>query len=352
MPVISIIIPIYNAEKTVRRCIDSAINQTYREIEIILVDDGSTDASGRICDEYAMQDSRIRVIHKMNGGGCDARNTGMQMASAPWLTFAESDDYLTEDACEIMIGEVEKYHVDLVMGAYYKKGASNTRIKHLFFQDHVVFTPETVRTVLMKKVLGLTDDNLAHPEQIDSLLTCTAKLFKTDIIRKHSLKWIDRNIIYSDCLDFILKYVYYCDSAVYADKPIYYYVRTNTESQTASYRPRTIELWQHQFSELNKFISDHRLEDILTDAFYSRICFSVIPIGGNAYRMHDFFKGLKEVRCIFKISIYKTAFSHFNFRPLPIHWKFFFLTVKYRLTLCFYLSSIVMRKIMNKSRNL
>lgn len=129
---ISIVIPIYNAEKTLRRCIDSAVNQTYRDIEIILVDDGATDNSGRICDEYAERDARIRVIHKRNGGVCDARNAGTQAVTTTWLTFAESDDYLTPDACETMLREAEKHRADLVMGAYYKKGANGERIKHLF----------------------------------------------------------------------------------------------------------------------------------------------------------------------------------------------------------------------------
>ena len=207
---ISIVIPIYNAEKTLRRCIDSAVNQTYRDIEIILVDDGATDNSGRICDEYAERDARIRVIHKRNGGVCDARNAGTQAVTTTWLTFAESDDYLTPDACETMLREAEKHRADLVMGAYYKKGANGERIKHLFFEDHIVFTQTTIHDVLLKKVLGLTGKELKLPEQIDSLLTCSAKLFRTDIIKENHIEWIDRKVIYSDCLDYILKYVYRC----------------------------------------------------------------------------------------------------------------------------------------------
>lgn len=349
---ISIVIPIYNVEKTLRRCIDSAVNQTYRDIEIILVDDGATDNSGRICDEYAERDARIRVIHKRNGGVCDARNAGTQAVTTTWLTFAESDDYLTPDACETMLREAEKHRADLVMGAYYKKGANGERIKHLFFEDHIVFTQTTIHDVLLKKVLGLTGKELKLPEQIDSLLTCSAKLFRTDIIKENHIEWIDRKVIYSDCLDYILKYVYRCRSAVYIDKPLYYYVRTNTESQTASYRPFTIELWQYQFAELEKFITRHNLEKVLDEAYYNRICFSVIPIGGNAYRMHDFFRGFAEISRIFRIPIYKKAFDRFSLRYLPVHWKMFFFTAKYRLRLSFYLSSIAMRKIMNKSRNL
>ena len=165
---ISIVIPIYNAEKTIRRCIDSAVNQTYNNIEIILVDDGATDASGKICDEYAEKDTRIRVIHKKNGGVCDARNIGTQAVRTPWLTFAESDDYLTPDACEIMLREAEKHHADLVMGAYYKKGANGERIKHLFFKDKIVFTQTTDRLAadLFRKIVS-NGNHQKQPHRMD-----------------------------------------------------------------------------------------------------------------------------------------------------------------------------------------
>ena len=94
MPLISIIIPIYNAEDTLNRCICSILNQTFYDWELLLIDDGSTDLSGELCDEYASKDQRIKVFHKKNGGVSSARNVGLDYAKGEWITFCDSDDFV------------------------------------------------------------------------------------------------------------------------------------------------------------------------------------------------------------------------------------------------------------------
>ena len=93
-PQVSIIIPVYNSENTLRRCLNSVLAQTFTDFECLLVDDGSTDDSGRICDEYAEKDKRFRVFHKENGGVSSARNVGLDNASGEWITFVDSDDWI------------------------------------------------------------------------------------------------------------------------------------------------------------------------------------------------------------------------------------------------------------------
>ena len=110
---ISIIVPVYNVELYINKCIESIINQTYNNIEIILVDDGSTDSSGKICDEYKEKDRRIKVIHKENGGLSDARNAGISAASGKYITFIDSDDYVDEDYVEILHDLIIKYNVKM-----------------------------------------------------------------------------------------------------------------------------------------------------------------------------------------------------------------------------------------------
>lgn len=90
-PLVSIIVPVYNVEKYLKKCIQSIINQTYKNLEIILVDDGSSDNSGKICDKFAQKDNRIKVIHKINGGQADARNAGLDVMSGEWVSFIDSD---------------------------------------------------------------------------------------------------------------------------------------------------------------------------------------------------------------------------------------------------------------------
>lgn len=111
---ISIIVPVYNVEKYINKCIDSLINQTYKDLEIILVDDGSTDSSGKICDEYKKKDKRIKVIHKINGGLSSARNEGIKIAKGNYLGFVDSDDYVNIKMYEILMDCAKEYELDIV----------------------------------------------------------------------------------------------------------------------------------------------------------------------------------------------------------------------------------------------
>lgn len=112
---ISVIVPIYNVEKYLRQCIDSIINQTYKNLEIILVNDGSPDNCGAICDEYSSKDERIKVIHKKNGGLSDARNVGLEIASGDFISFVDSDDWIDIDTYEIMMNNIIKYNANIAV---------------------------------------------------------------------------------------------------------------------------------------------------------------------------------------------------------------------------------------------
>lgn len=115
---ISVIVPVYNVEKYLAECIESIINQTYEQLEIILIDDESSDCSGSICDKYAQTDDRIIVIHQKNGGAASARNAGLRIASGEYITFVDSDDYLELDAYDKMLLALETYNADVVHGNF------------------------------------------------------------------------------------------------------------------------------------------------------------------------------------------------------------------------------------------
>ena len=113
-PLISILIPVYNVEEYLRECVDSVINQTYENLEIILVDDGSTDSSGKICDEYAEKDSRVIVVHKTNSGPSKTRNEGLKVAKGDYIYFLDSDDYIDNNTIEILVLTAQNHDADLV----------------------------------------------------------------------------------------------------------------------------------------------------------------------------------------------------------------------------------------------
>lgn len=117
-PVISVIIPVYNVETYLSRCIDSILNQTFSDFELILVDDGSTDSSGKICDEYTEKDFRVKAVHKTNGGLSSARNTGIENSSGKYISFADSDDYISSDYLEYLYMLIKKYNADMVSASY------------------------------------------------------------------------------------------------------------------------------------------------------------------------------------------------------------------------------------------
>lgn len=110
---ISVIIPVYNSEKYLKKCIDSVINQTYNNLEILLIDDGSTDSSSKICDDYSISDKRIKVIHKKNSGTSSARNTGLDNSTGDFIEFIDSDDYVKNDIFEYLLKNMIKYQTDI-----------------------------------------------------------------------------------------------------------------------------------------------------------------------------------------------------------------------------------------------
>lgn len=112
---ISVIVPAYNVEKYLKKGLDSLIHQTWKELEIILVDDGSTDSSGMICDAYAEKDTRIRVVHQSNGGVSDARNTGLALGRGEYLGFVDSDDWIAPDMYEVLACFAQKERLDVAM---------------------------------------------------------------------------------------------------------------------------------------------------------------------------------------------------------------------------------------------
>lgn len=115
---VSVVVPVYNSEKYLRDCVDSIVNQTYRNLDIILVDDGSTDSSGNICEEYAQKDSRVTVLHKENGGNGDARNAGYKCAKGKWLVMVDNDDLLHWKQIEILLKNANEKDADVVVGNY------------------------------------------------------------------------------------------------------------------------------------------------------------------------------------------------------------------------------------------
>lgn len=173
-PEISVIVPVYNVEKYLHRCIDSLLAQTYTDFELLLIDDGSTDASGRICDEYAGKDSRVRVFHKENGGASSARNHGLDNASGEWLAFCDADDWISPYMFEELLTTAENDKADIVFCDFYfaypdsiKKHETYNWHKQRFegLADYII-SPWTTLWGNIQKHSLYTENNLKSPDGI------------------------------------------------------------------------------------------------------------------------------------------------------------------------------------------
>lgn len=172
MKKISVVIPVYNVEKYLSECLDSVINQTYKNLQIILVDDGSTDFSGKICDVYAEKDNRITVVHQKNAGAGAAKNTGLELIDGDYFSIIDSDDYIELDMYEKMVNSLEKYNADIVQclfrnvyvndsfdrkykikGSYPKVLTSKSFLKeYLYDWKYAIFWNKLFKSSLLKEI--------------------------------------------------------------------------------------------------------------------------------------------------------------------------------------------------------
>lgn len=207
MPLVSVIVPIYNVEKYIADCIESIVGQTYRELEIILVDDGTRDRSGVICDQYQGKDARIRVIHKENGGLSDARNTGIQEASGKYLLFVDGDDSIAPDCVQKTVECAESNQADVVIFDFQEIEEATGRMD--------------VRSADLLKDAVL--DSTKEPVLLTASPSACNKLYRRDLWVQTGLKF-PLNRHYED-LSTIPKLLVHAKRVVYIDsEPLYNYV--------------------------------------------------------------------------------------------------------------------------------
>lgn len=236
---ISVIIPVYNVESYLKRCLDSIVEQSYKNIEIILVDDGSKDGSGQICDEYALMDSRIKVIHKENAGAGLARNDAIAASTGDYFAFADADDYFDTTAFEKLINKISETDADLVLyGARFID--YNNRIRKVnsnpFSPRKSVFTAEEVSDVIlnMLELDGMTKVQSDYP--IDMALW--KGFFDAQIIRNNHICFYSERIYKSEDFIFYTEYLSKCKSVVFLEEELYYHC-DNENSISHNYSVKT-----------------------------------------------------------------------------------------------------------------
>jgi len=260
-PKVSVVIPVYNVEKYLKRCLDSVINQTLRDIEIIIVDDGSKDDSGRICDEIMATDKRIKVIHQPNGGTGFARNSGIKSATGEYVSFVDSDDYLEPDMYEKLHESVKNKDADTCIFGFHK-----VRDGKIFLtRTNAIkgtFKGEDALTHIFLNALGTEP---SYPEDFKILWQSPClSLYSLDLIRKHNVFFPSRGefVSFSEDVLFNLDYYYRASNVTIVNEPFYFYCE-NPNTATTSYMEerflKNVNLYKEQLNRVNNYLKNGKL---------------------------------------------------------------------------------------------
>lgn len=247
---VSIIIPIYNVENYLRRCVDSVVNQTYRDLEIILVDDGSPDNCGKICDQYAAEDSRMIVVHKENGGLADARNAGIEVATGRYLYFLDSDDWIAENAIEVLMSSFERNDdVDIVMGSSVDVHEENGCLRETKYSVELGTSKKINKVDAMK-------DNLLYG------WAAWNKLYRRELF--DTIRF-PKGIINEDEA-ILLHVIELCNNVQKVGIPTYYYFLRENSITTAAFSARKMDWFNNCVSNYHYIMENH--PELLPEAEY------------------------------------------------------------------------------------
>mgnify|MGYP000758360492 FL=1 len=246
-PMVSIVVPIYNAEQYLRRCVDSILNQEYTDFELLLVNDGSTDASGDICEEYGDQDPRVIVIQKENTGVSDSRNRALDRARGKYLQFLDSDDWITPDATRLFVRAAEEYGCDMVISDFYRVVGERLSPKG-DIEEEGVLTREEFAAHMMENPADFYYGVLWN------------KLYRRDIVEEHNLR-MDTDINWCEDFMFNLEYIRYAKVFYALHAPIYYYVKRKGSLASQGINiSKTVKMKLNVFEYYNNFYK-HVLEE-------------------------------------------------------------------------------------------
>ena len=216
---ISVIIPVYNGEKYLCRSVNSILPQLSKRVELILVDDGSTDGSGRLCDTYAENSEAVQVVHRSNGGISSARNAGIRAARGEYISFVDADDYMSDNAYLQILEVIQKYNPDCIDFGWNYVNPDGEQIGNLHsLEKNCLLDKTVILQTILPPLLNLHEDN-AH---FIYDYSCN-KIFRSDIIRQHQIFFDEGRRIWED-RPFIVHYLKYCNTYYSIDQCYYHYV--------------------------------------------------------------------------------------------------------------------------------
>ena len=312
---ISIIIPVYNVEKYLKECLESVINQTYTNLEIILVDDGSTDGSGNICDEYKKRDTRIKVIHKENGGVSIARNLGLNYVNGQYIGFIDSDDYVEPEYCEKLLKSIKENNVQCALckfdKVYEKKNQNNT-----FESNYIMDANGLIMEILdVQKGFGF----------------CTQKLWTKNALA--DIRYNENIKVGEDSL-FCIESCKNIDKVFVLNEKLYHY-RFNENSLVRKFDEKYAQKYLRAMQETKKYIDKNYNKPEIIKKFNNYIVYNILIIVinycFNKNNKMSIIKQIEELKKVCKIPEFKYAIKNCDYNGFSLTRKITIFTLKYKL---------------------
>ena len=322
-PLVTVVVPVYKTEPYLNQCVQTLQSQTFQNIEILLIDDGSPDKCPALCDVYADQDERIRVIHKENGGLSSAREAGIQNASGDYILVVDSDDWIEPDTVASCIEAAQRDNADCVMFGYIRDYPGKSIDTPLFDAG---FTYDEARSEekIHRRIVGLVGEELREPQRIDSLSSVCMKLYRTKVARKGRIV-SERVVGTSEDTIFNLYALDGCRIS-YINRCFYHYRKTNAQSITTAHKADLAEKWEVMYSVIQEYIDGSGKAEAYRTPFLNRVACGMIGLGLNEISScANLWQKSRRLKAILCKPLYTEAFAQLDTSYCGAKWKLFFL---------------------------
>lgn len=311
---ISVIIPVWNGDNNyLEKCIQSIINQTYANIEIILVDDGSNNGNAKICDEYSKKDNRIIVIHQENQGVSMARNNGIKVANGEWITFVDADDYIEPDFCKRMLSAIENTNAQCVQCAYNR--VYNDKIEKIKKEQNFLINREQFIEGILYVQSGFG--------------FCHMKLWKTSIIKENNIQFNSKLKVSEDAM-FCLEMSKHIENVYFLNELLYNY-RFNSESVVRKYDENYVEKYFKAIKTVKEYVQNN-YDNKYKKEVYNYISYHILLILINyCFHPKNENKGIKIVKEICHIPEFEEAILYCTYDGFSLTRKIALFTLKHKL---------------------
>lgn len=301
---VSVVIPVYNVSKYLHRCLDSMVNQTYRNLEIILVDDGSTDSSPAICEQWAQQDSRVCVIHKKNAGLGMARNTGLEHATGKYICFFDSDDYIDPKTIEVAVQTARRERADIVtFGMTFVDRDGGPVWQRIPAADRACYAGSEIQELFLPCLFHYEPPEIEIKNLILSACSC---LFSMDLINRCEWRFVSEREIISEDAYSLLGLYNYVERVAVLSKALYYYCENDT-SLTRSYRADRFDKNKHFYIKCLELCDKYEYSEIVRRCCANPFLGNVIGMLKQEAAFHDKKEVIKRLRVILNDDLLQSA---------------------------------------------